>query len=173
MSIVNSETKCLSESTSSQSPTFTLDEAVEKYQNLVWKLAQSFKRKNKNEDLDDLVQVGYLGLIRAYNKYNPNFKTKFITFLYICCYQDLLRYVKKNQIRLQETKISEASVIEEAIPDYLSEMEFSIVNLLKDGHKPDEIINILSINKETYSKHKNLAFNKIRSANEEKSSTRK
>lgn len=60
-----------------------LDKIVEQNQGIVHKLAQRFAvNNNKSMDMDDLLQEGNMGLIRAAGKYNPNHenKAKFTTY---------------------------------------------------------------------------------------------
>jgi RNA polymerase sigma-B factor len=54
------------------------DEQIIEYQPLVKNIAYKFI--NSGEPLEDLEQVGYIGLINALNLYNQNRGTKFITY---------------------------------------------------------------------------------------------
>lgn len=49
-------------------PTLSL---VNKFQNLIYKIAHQHARKNFQEDFCDLVQVGTMGLLRANKNFNP------------------------------------------------------------------------------------------------------
>lgn len=44
---------------------------VNKFQNLIYKIAHQHARKNFQEDFRDLVQVGTMGLLRANKNFNP------------------------------------------------------------------------------------------------------
>jgi RNA polymerase sigma-B factor len=54
------------------------DEQIKKYQPLVKSIAYKFK--NSGEPLEDLEQVGYIGLINALNLYKPERGVKFETY---------------------------------------------------------------------------------------------
>ncbi len=54
------------------------DAQIKEYQPLVKSIAYKFK--NSGELLEDLEQVGYVGLINAINLYNQNRGIKFITY---------------------------------------------------------------------------------------------
>ena len=54
------------------------EEVVEKYQYLVYKLAS--RLYNGKTEYDDLVQAGFLGLIKAVDNYNPFISDKFISY---------------------------------------------------------------------------------------------
>lgn len=88
------------------------DKAIEKLLEhntaLVWSRARTFKAKHPNgsPDLDDLVQEGYLGLLRAANKYDPKRGNKFSTVAYYWIDQAIARSVSKTGrlIRLPENR---------------------------------------------------------------------
>ena len=54
------------------------DNEILKYQSLVKVIAQKFK--NSGEPLEDLEQLGYMGLINAINLYNQKREVKFETY---------------------------------------------------------------------------------------------
>lgn len=74
---------------------------------LVWSRARNFKAKHPaSADLDDLVQEGYLGLLRAASKYDPKRGNKFSTVAYYWIDQAIARSVSKTGrlIRLPENR---------------------------------------------------------------------
>lgn len=57
-------------------------EAVKKLQPMVYKMAHKFSRNHKSNDFDDLVQNGMLGVMEAYNRYNPAAGMAFSSYAY-------------------------------------------------------------------------------------------
>jgi RNA polymerase sigma factor (sigma-70 family) len=87
------------------------DRAIEKLLEhntaLVWSRARNFKTKHPaSADLDDLVQEGYLGLLRAASKYDPTRGNKFSTVAFYWIDQAIARSVSKTGrlIRLPENR---------------------------------------------------------------------
>lgn len=75
-----------------------MEELVLEYQSLIYKIARKFY----NVPLEDLFQVGVMGLIKASKKYNKNFNTKFSSFAYEYIFGEMYSYVFNNQ----EIKVS-------------------------------------------------------------------
>jgi RNA polymerase sigma factor (sigma-70 family) len=74
---------------------------------LVWSRARNFKSKHPaSADLDDLVQEGYVGLLRAAEKYDPSRGNKFSTVAFYWIDQAIARSVSKTGrlIRLPENR---------------------------------------------------------------------
>ena len=51
---------------------------VEKNVGLVWSIVKRFQ--NRGYEIDDLFQIGSIGLIKAINKFDPSFNVKFSTY---------------------------------------------------------------------------------------------
>lgn len=62
--------------------------------NLIYKIASFFTGYNNKEDL---FQVGCVGLIKAYKRYDVNFNTKFSTYAYPFILGEINSYVKKDK----------------------------------------------------------------------------
>ena len=58
------------------------EDAVTAMQPTIYKLAHKFARNHKSNDFDDLVQEGYEGLLKAYEKYDPNAGCAFSSYAY-------------------------------------------------------------------------------------------
>lgn len=72
-----------------------LEQLTKQNEKLIYKIANRFYVENTNSiDFEDLVQEGYLGLITACNKYDPNLNTKFITYAFYWIYQSISRFFK-------------------------------------------------------------------------------
>lgn len=71
-----------------------LSELLEQNKNLIYKISTLFTSYSNKEDL---FQVGCIGLINAYKKYDPNFNTKFSTYAYPFILGEISNYVKKDR----------------------------------------------------------------------------
>ena len=60
--------------------------------NLIYKIASKFY----NVDLEDLYQVGVVGILKAYNNYQKNGTTKFSTYAYDYIYGEMYNLVNSN-----------------------------------------------------------------------------
>ena len=69
-----------------------LKDLVLNNQNLIYSIALKFKG-----DLDDLFQVGCIGLIRAYKNYDISQSTKFTTYAYPYIFGEIYKYVLGNK----------------------------------------------------------------------------
>lgn len=73
------------------------DAQITEYQPLVKSIAYKFK--NSGEPLEDLEQVGYIGLINALNLYNQNRGVKFITYATWLISGEIRHYIRdKHQV---------------------------------------------------------------------------
>jgi RNA polymerase sigma-B factor len=73
------------------------DAQIKEYQPLVKNI--SFQFKNSGEPLEDLEQVGYIGLINAFNLYNPERGVKFKTYATWLISGEIRHYIRdKHQI---------------------------------------------------------------------------
>ena len=71
-----------------------LSELLEQNKNLIYKISTLFTSYSNKEDL---FQVGCIGLINAYKKYDPSFNTKFSTYAYPFILGEISNYVKKDR----------------------------------------------------------------------------
>lgn len=60
----------------------TATEAVKTLQPMVYKMAHKFARNHKSNDFDDLVQNGMVGVVEAYNRYDPTAGMAFSSYAY-------------------------------------------------------------------------------------------
>ena len=80
-------------------------ELVMSHLNLVRFLASKFK--NRGEPLDDLIQVGTIGLIKAVNTFTPERSIKLATYASRCIGNEILMYLRKTSNRRQEASLDE------------------------------------------------------------------
>lgn len=87
------------------------------YEKLVVSIAMKFKNYY---DLEDLKQVGMIGLIKAYENYREGYGTKFSSYAYTYIMGEILKYVNDNrglklskEIITLNSKINKAKVLME------------------------------------------------------------
>jgi len=124
----------------------------ENYSSLVHSISQKYCYNNKN-NIDEVTQEGFVGLIKAINKFDNNKGTKFITYAYICISNEIRKYLKVenrqpktlNDIMLDSLFASPQSEINEKEEYSLTEEENNIVQLKKSNFNNKEICKALSI----------------------------
>lgn len=63
--------------------------------NLIYKIANMFR--NSGNDMDDLIQVGKMGFVEAYQHFNKEYGVKFTTYAYPYIYGAISKYVRENK----------------------------------------------------------------------------
>ncbi len=85
-------------------------ENILEYENLIYSI---IKKYSAYFDLDDLYQVGMLGLIQAYDKFDSNFDVKFSSYAYYYIKGEVLKYIRENKtIRVSKDILKLNSSIE-------------------------------------------------------------
>lgn len=69
-----------------------LKELILKNQNLIYSIASKFRG-----DIEDLFQVGCIGLIQASKNYKEDYQTKFTTYAYPYIFGEIYKYVLRNK----------------------------------------------------------------------------
>lgn len=93
-----------------------LENLIYTNQNLIYSIIHRFRSK----DLDDLFQVGCIGLIKAYNKFDQNMNVKFTSYAYNYIVGEIYQYIINNRnIRMSPTNIKLFNSINKA-KDYLT-----------------------------------------------------
>lgn len=72
---------------------------------LVVYIAKKFESTGIN--LEDLISIGTIGLIKAVNTFSPEKKIKLATYASRCIENEILMYLRKNQNRRKEVSIDE------------------------------------------------------------------
>ena len=91
---------------------------------LIYSIVKKFKG-----DVEDLFQVGCIGLIKAYQKYNKEFNTKFTTYAYRYIFGEIYQYVLRNKnIKLTPDQVKLNTAINKA-HDFLCQ---------KNGYEPSD-----------------------------------
>jgi len=77
--------------------------------------------KKFHGEVEDLFQVGVIGLIKAYHNYDKSFNTKFTSYAYQYIYGEIYQYVLKNKnIKVTNEVVKLNTAINKAI-DFLSQ----------------------------------------------------
>ena len=97
-----------------------LERLVVENTNLIYKLARSFGDKN----IEDLYQVGVIGLIYAYNNFDSSYNVKFSTYAYPFIIGEMKKYLRENKT----IKISRDII-------YLSNRLDKLIELLTQKYK--------------------------------------
>lgn len=89
-----------------------LTDLVNEHKNLIYKISTFFSGYSNKEDL---FQVGVVGLITAYKKYDESYNTKFSTYAYPFIMGEMNNYVKRDKgIKISRDVSSLNSKIEKA-----------------------------------------------------------
>ncbi|MBR3660632.1 MAG: sigma-70 family RNA polymerase sigma factor [Bacilli bacterium] len=93
-----------------------LKDLVVENEKLIYSIANKFYG-----DIEDLFQVGVIGLMKARDNYNPNFSTKFSSYAYQYIFGEIYQYVLQNKnIRLNNDQAKLNNAINKAF-DFLSQ----------------------------------------------------
>ena len=92
---------------------------------LIYSIVKKFKG-----DMEDLFQVGCIGLIKAYQNYKQEFNTKFTTYAYRYIFGEIYQYVLRNKnIKLTNDQVKLNTAINKA-HDFLCQ---------KNGYEPTDL----------------------------------
>ena len=67
----------------------------------------SRKYQNGEEDMEDLISIGTIGLIKAINTFNPTKNIKLATYASRCIENEILMYLRRNNKTRMEVSIDE------------------------------------------------------------------
>ena len=125
---------------------------------LVVYIARKFD--NSGVELDDLISVGTIGLIKAVNTFNAEKKIKLATYASRCIENEILMYLRKvskqkREVSLDEPLNCDAEGNELCICDTLSSGEDEVS---KNMDKADESSNLFSVLNDLTSKEKEIMY---------------
>lgn len=119
---------------------------IKENEKLVYKIANGYYKKCKEFDVEDLVQVGFMTLIKSGHKYNPE-RGAVSTFITHCVSNAIRGFLKKGLKNKTEQSNSLENIdlpcdisvnVEEYFPDG-SFMEIQVCKLLQEGYNKAEI----------------------------------
>lgn len=91
--------------------TNTFEEELLKYENLILAYANKF---HYYYDIEDLKQVGMIGLKKAYDNYKENSNTKFSSYAYLWIKGEILKYIREDRnIKTNRNLLKIAKIIED------------------------------------------------------------
>lgn len=70
------------------------DSVIMKHQNLIYSVAHQLGHP---AIIEDLFQVGCIGIMKAYDNYNPDYKVKFSTYAYFNIVGEMKRFLRQNR----------------------------------------------------------------------------
>lgn len=102
------------------------------------------KYDNKNEDTDDLISIGTIGLIKGVDSYSKKKNTRLTTYAARCIENEVLMYFRNNKKRSKDISINESVGFDK------EGNEITILDILKtpapdfalDIHKEDNIADL-------------------------------
>ena len=65
------------------------------------------KYQNEEEEMEDLISIGTIGLLKAVSTFDYNFQNRFATYAIRCIENELLMYFRKNKKRKMEVSLYE------------------------------------------------------------------
>lgn len=89
---------------------------IEENKNLIYKIAHSY---SGCANMDDLFQVGCIGIINAYKNYNDNYNTKFSTYAYNYILGEITNYLKSDRLLKMHGDNSKIYKLYEKAKEYL------------------------------------------------------
>jgi len=82
-----------------------------KYENLVLSYANKFRY---HYDIEDLKQVGMIGLMKALDNYKPDSKTKFTSYAYLWIKGEILKYIREDKnVKVNREMVKLAKAIDD------------------------------------------------------------
>ncbi len=91
--------------------TNTFEEELLKYENLILAYANKF---HYYYDIEDLKQVGMIGLKKAYDNYKENSNTKFSSYAYLWIKGEILKYIREDRnIKTNRNLLKIAKIVED------------------------------------------------------------
>lgn len=140
---------------------------IEEYAPLVISQALCF-RPTSVASLDDYIQIGYIGLLKAIRNYDPNRNTKLSTFSVVCIrnsiYKEFKKFSKDRNANADPAGREDVHLWEFE-PDNLTDIEKRVLGLRIQNYTYQEIGNKLNFTKSWASEVLSSAFRKIREAN--------
>jgi RNA polymerase sporulation-specific sigma factor len=92
-----------------------LKDIISENKNLIYDLVNKYNRRNDPNIKDDLFQAGAMGMIDAYNHYEPDKNTKFTTYAYSYINGEIKKFIREDRmIKVSRDIIYLCSKIERA-----------------------------------------------------------
>ena len=125
-----------------------IDDVIDDNRSLIYSIAYRFRRS----DVEDLYQVGCIGLLRAYKNYNSAYNTKFATYAYPYIVGEMYHYLNYDKTLKMNNDLVKLSKNIKKAQEYLTQKLYrvpsnkEIADFLEiDVLKLEEINNMLNI----------------------------
>lgn len=131
------------------------DTFIMKHEGLIREIAKKFLCRINyypHIEFDDLVQTGYIGLIKAYNNFKPEYGTQFSTYAVPMIEGEIKRYLRDNlelikysrQTKLDFSQINKAGLVNEKPEIIASQLKMPVERVKNalayyQSHRPDSI----------------------------------
>ena len=97
----------------------------------------SKKYDNTSYDLEDLVSIGTIGLIKGVDTYNPDKPVKLITYAAKCIENEILMYIRQNKKNLNNVSLNDSIGYDK------EGNEITLMEVIKDDYiDSSEVINL-------------------------------
>lgn len=98
------------------------NETVDLFKNLVYSIAKKYSYNN--EDLEDLYQVGNIGLIHALENYKESSIAKFSTYAHFYIKGEILKYIRENRTIKRNYETDKLIRSISKVKEYLTQVNF-------------------------------------------------
>lgn len=95
-----------------------IKELIEKNIGLIWNISKKFT--NRGYDLDDLFQIGAIGLLKAIKKFDFNFNVKFSTYAVPMIMGEIKRFLRDNNMIKISRPLKEMAIKAKYMQDVLT-----------------------------------------------------
>ena len=128
------------------------------YKDLITEIAKTLYTKNSIYDLEDLIQVGYIGVIKALQNFDENKDNDINKFISINIKNEINRFISIFKTKLKvENNIDLDKLISKQVKEFnainlnkLTTLEKSIIILKCEGYTRKEICDLKSLTKNEY-----------------------
>ena len=110
----------------------TCSEVYEQFKKFIYKTAYGFL--NSGEDIEDLIQISNIGLVKAFNSYNVESKNLFMTYLAIVVNNQVLMHLRKIKKFKNETSFDDPLCID------ADGNPLTLLEIIKDPEECEEIV---------------------------------
>lgn len=130
------------------------DKEYLQYRPMLIKIANRFKNNPYGIDIEDIMQIGSIGMIRAFDTYQEDKEIKFSTYVYNCISWSIRReFSNLKRIKQQYTftsldhEIDEENSMYEIIPNSSVNVEYEVIEDMTLQEYIQEFRNILTLTK--------------------------
>lgn len=130
------------------------DKEYLQYEIMLIKIANKFKNNPYGIDIEDIMQIGSLGMIRAFDTYQEDKEIKFSTYVYNCIswsirreFNNLKRIKQQYTFTSLDKEIDEENSMYEIIPNSSVSVEYKVIEEMTLQEYIQEFRNILMLTK--------------------------